>query len=171
ARVDPERGELLLLPRLDPDPRFDYRAADVPGASHPTIAAALARTAQARPTDVVWDPFVGSGLELVERARLGPFERLIGSDLDLRALSAAEKNLKSAHVTRFELVHGDARVLSPRGVNLILTNPPMGRRVVRDGTVGALLEGFVAHAATVLPRGGRLVWLSPAERRTARAAQ
>ena len=29
-------------------------------------------SASARPDDVVWDPFVGSGLELIERARLGP---------------------------------------------------------------------------------------------------
>src|SRR5262249_5372397 len=35
--------EVALVPRGVPDPRFAYRVADVSAASHPTIAAALAR--------------------------------------------------------------------------------------------------------------------------------
>jgi 23S rRNA G2445 N2-methylase RlmL len=163
--------ELLLVPRLAPDPRFDHHVREVPGASHPTIAAALARIAGADPADVVWDPFVGNGLELIERALLGPYQRLIGSDVDARALAASARNFAAARLERCELRLCDARTLRPEGVRVILTNPPMGRRVIRDGTVGDLLEAFVAHAGRVLPRSGRVVWLSPAERRTARAAR
>jgi predicted RNA methylase len=170
ARADAS-GELLLVPRLQPDPRFAFRKRDVPAASHPTIAAALARIAGATARDVVWDPFVGSGLELAERARLGPYARLVGSDIDPRALSAARENLDSAAVTGFELVRADALTFAPRGVTSILTNPPMGRRVARDGTIAALLERFVVHAADVLPRGGRMVWLSVLERRTENVAR
>jgi precorrin-6B methylase 2 len=169
ARVSAASTELLLVPRVQPDPRFDYRVRDVPGTSHPTIAAALARTAGARVSDVVWDPFMGSGLELVERARLGPYARLIGSDIDHSALEAARQNLARAAVDRVELLRGDARTLSPGAVQLIVTNPPMGRRVTRDGTAGDLLDAFLANAARVLAPGGRLVWLSPFEQRTARA--
>ena len=43
---------------------------------------------------------------------------------------------------------------------LIVTNPPMGRRVQR-GTHGELLERFVDHAARVLVPGGVLVWAAP----------
>lgn len=170
ARASTGSPELLLVPRLEPDPRFDYRVADVPGTSHPTIAAALARIAGADPADVVWDPFAGSGLELVERARLGPYQRLIGSDVDPRALAAAARNLARARVERCEIVRGDARTARPEGVRVIVTNPPMGRRLIRDGTLGDLLDAFVANASRVLPRSGRVVWLSPAEERTARAA-
>jgi predicted RNA methylase len=154
-----ERDGILLLPR-GADERFGYRTRDVPAASHPTLAAALARVARARPDDVVWDPFVGSGLELVERARLGPYHRLLGSDVDPRALAAARDNLKSANIEA-TLELGDSLALAPRGVTLILTNPPMGRRVARDGTVRNLLTSFVTHAARVLVPGGRMVWLSP----------
>jgi predicted RNA methylase len=164
-------GELLLVPRVEPDPRFAFRKRDVPAASHPTIAAALARIAGASPNDVVWDPFVGSGLELIERARLGPYTRLIGSDVDPRALSAARENVDSAGVGKVELVRGDALSFAPPGVNLIVTNPPMGRRVARDGSLGELLEQFVQHAARVLPRRGRMVWLSVLDRRTEQAAR
>ncbi len=164
-------GDLWLGPKLDPDPRFGYRKRDVPAASHPTIAAALARLSQPRADDVVWDPFMGSGLELIERAKLGPYARLIGSDLDPRALSAARENLASAEVADTETLLGDALTLRPAGVTSILSNPPMGRRVARDGSLRKLLEGFVQHAANVLSPGGRLVWLSPLDQRTERAAR
>lgn len=170
ARADGS-GDLLVVPRLQPDPRFAFRRRDVPAASHPTIAAALARIAGHSPAEVVWDPFVGSGLELVERARLGPYRRLIGSDIDARALSAARENLDSAGVAAVELIRADALTFAPPGVTSILTNPPMGRRVARDGSIGALLERFVGHAARVLPSGGRMTWLSVLDLRTERAAQ
>ncbi|HVJ88448.1 MAG TPA: hypothetical protein VM580_01515, partial [Labilithrix sp.] len=53
-----------------------------------------------------------------------------------------------------------ACTFAPEGVTLIVTNPPMGRRVHR-GTHGDLLERFVSHAASVLTPGGALVWLVP----------
>ncbi|HEX2670356.1 MAG TPA: HEAT repeat domain-containing protein, partial [Polyangiaceae bacterium] len=71
--IDTRRATLELCPRRFEDPRFSYRTEDVPAASHPTLAAALARVAGTRADDVVWDPFVGSGLELIERGLLGPF--------------------------------------------------------------------------------------------------
>jgi tRNA G10 N-methylase Trm11 len=49
-------------------------------------------------------------------------------------------------------------------VTLIISNPPMGRRVQR-GAHADLLERFVAHAAKVLVPGGALVWLVPEPRR------
>jgi precorrin-6B methylase 2 len=170
--ANPEgRGELLLEPRFDEDPRFAYRRADVPAASHPTIAAALARLAGVQPDEVVWDPFVGSGLELVERARLGPTRELWGSDIEPRALAAARANLDAAGLTSARLVEASALEFAPPSPSLILSNPPMGRRVARDGSVGELLERFVEHAARVLRPSGRLVWLSPLARRTEAAAR
>lgn len=163
-------GFVDLVPRVAPDPRFSYRVSDVPAASHPTLAAALARTAGARDDDVVWDPFVGSGLELVERAKLGPYAALYGTDLDARALDAARRNLESARVERATLERRDARTFARSDVTLVLSNPPMGRRVARDASLGALLEGVVETAARVLVPGGRMVWLSPQAPRTSAAA-
>jgi 23S rRNA G2445 N2-methylase RlmL len=169
--VDPgaARVTLELVPRRDADPRFAWRQGDVPAASHPTLAAALARVAGARPDDVVWDPFVGSGSELVERARLGPARALVGTDLDEQALAVAARNLAAAGV-RAELVRADACAYRPSPApTLVITNPPMGRRVAR-GELGPLLGRFVAHVAHVLAPGGRLVWLTPMPRVTDAAA-
>jgi 23S rRNA G2445 N2-methylase RlmL len=157
---------LRFVPSLDADPRFAYRTRDVPAASHPTIAAALARVARVEAHDVVWDPFVGSGLELVERALLGPYRKLIGSDLDPRALDAARANLTAANARDFELVEADVRQFSPDSVTLVISNPPMGRRVARDGSLPALVEAFVGQIAKTLTRSGRAVFLSPLPDRT-----
>jgi hypothetical protein len=161
---------LLLKPLAAPELRFDYRVRDVPAASHPTLAAALARVARARDSDVVWDPFTGSGVELIERARLGAFRELHGSDLDARALAAAQTNFERAQLSGVQLQQADARTHRVPGLTLALTNPPMGRRVLRARGLSGVLCQVVRNVAGQLLPGGRMVWLSPFADATARAA-
>ena len=168
--IDTLRGRLELCPRRFDDPRFAYRSEDVRAASHPTLAAALARVAPVQADDIVWDPFVGSGLELIERGLLGPYRELHGTDLESQALSAARSNAERAKL-ELRLTQGDARSHRVRGVSLIISNPPMGRRVVRDGNLGSLLDAFLANAASSLAPSGRLVWLSPLAEQTAATAR
>jgi len=162
---------VLLCPRKLADPRFVYRLRDVPASSHPTLAAALVRASRPRADDVVWDPFAGSGSELVERARAGSYTRLIGSDADPAALEAARENVAAASVEGVLLEQADATSHAPAGVNSIITNPPMGRRVARDGSLATLLDAFTDNAARVLVSGGRVTWLSPLGGRTAARAE
>jgi hypothetical protein len=164
------RPRLLLRPVAAPELRFGYRARDVPAASHPTLAAALARVAGVRQDDVVWDPFVGSGSELVERALLGPWLELHGTDLDARALAAAKENAESAKLEGLHLDQADARTHRIAGLTLVLTNPPMGRRVLRARGLSGVLCQVVRNVASQLGPGGRMVWLSPFADATARAA-
>jgi predicted RNA methylase len=168
--IDTRRGTLELCPRRFEDPRFSYRSEDVPAASHPTLAAALARVAGVRAEDVVWDPFVGSGLELIERGLLGPFRELHGSDLESHALDAARSNSERAKLS-VRLQQADARTHRVKNVSLIISNPPMGRRVTRDGNLGPLLDAFLANAASSLVPGGRLVWLCPLADRSVAVAR
>ncbi len=171
ARISTETSvvRVLLAPRFE-DPRFAYRVGDVPAASHPTLAATLVRATRPHADDVVWDPFVGSATELIERARAGSFRALVGSDLDGAALEVARANLLAAGVEA-TLTQADATQHAPAGVTCIVTNPPMGRRVARDGSLAELLDAFVDHAARMLVAGGRLVWLSPLGGRTAARAE
>lgn len=145
------------------DPRFAYRTGDVPAASHPTIAAALAFLAAAHPADVVWDPFVGSGLELCERALRGPYRRLVGTDIDPAALDVARANLQACGAERHELTVRDAAAGAPKGLRptLVITNPPLGRRVHRQADLRAFLCTFVSAVARALAPEGRFVWVSP----------
>lgn len=156
-----------LVPRVD-DQRFAYRTQDVPAASHPTVAAALVAIAGRTEGDVVWDPFVGSGLELCERAVAGGYGTLIGSDQDPRALTAARANLDALEA-KATLLLGDARSLdviaaepaARHGLDLIVTNPPMGQRSSAGEDVEEILSLVLERAGELLRKGGRLVWISP----------
>ncbi len=169
-----EDDTIALVPRGFEDRRFAYRGALVPASSHPTIAAAIAFVAPRRADDVVWDPFVGAGAELVERAKLGPCAKLVGTDLDPKAAEAARANLAAAGIANATIEVADALEWAKEArepVTLILSNPPMGRRVQR-GTHHDVLETFVDRAARVLAPGGALVWTVPEPKRIrARAAR
>jgi hypothetical protein len=168
--VDGDARALELVPRRRADDRFAWRVADVPAASHPTIAAALARLAGDARGERIWDPFVGSGAELIERARFASTRLVIGSDLDVRALAAARANLEAAGLgASSALLRGDARRAPVRGVDLVITNPPLGRRL--RGDPAALLVAALPGLVAALVPGGRLVWVTPAAARTDAAAR
>ena len=157
-----------LSPRLTPDPRYYYRQADVPAASHPPLAACMARLAGGCDNEVAWDPFCGSGLELIERALLGGVQSVYGTDLSAEAVAVGESNFAAAKVRSvaakftccdfrdFEGIEG----LGPNTVSLTVTNPPMGRRVP-IGDLQGLIDDLFSVAATVLQPGGRLVFANP----------
>lgn len=167
-------GEMVeLRPRLVPDPRFSYRRQHLPAASHPPLAAAMARLAGVMEDEVVWDPFCGSGIELIECALRGGVRALIGTDLSAEAIVAAKSN----HVAAGEPV-ADARFVccdfrdhaSIEGlgsVSLIITNPPLGMRVpIPD--LRQLIADLFSVAARVLRPGGRLVFINPFRREFSR---
>lgn len=150
------------------DPRFVYRKATMPASSHPTVAASLALVAGTEAGDVVWDPFVGTGMELIERARLGRFATLFGTDTDAHALVAARANLDAAGFAA-TLVEHDARTFTPgKAVDLVITNPPFGQRVPVAGGVEALLEAVLDNAVARLSHRGRIAFITPRERATHR---
>jgi 23S rRNA G2445 N2-methylase RlmL len=158
-----ERFSVELRPRLSPDPRFAYRRRDVPAASHPPLAACLARLAGNSGHDLVWDPFCGSGLELIERARLGGVTRIFGSDLSAEALEIARSNFAAADLgispTFQKCDFRDAR-FEPGSLSQILTNPPMGRRVPIPN-LPDLIRDLFAISARLLRPGGCLVFANP----------
>jgi 23S rRNA G2445 N2-methylase RlmL len=161
------KSSVELRPRITPDPRLAYRRQDVPAASHPPLAACMARLGQGT-DDVVWDPFCGSGLELIERARLGGVRKIYGSDLDEQAIAIARENLAAAKLPPIDaqFTCSDFRDfagsggLGPNAATLIITNPPMGRRVpIPD--LRQLIEDLFSTAASVLKQGGRLIFANP----------
>jgi predicted RNA methylase len=157
-----------LRPRLTPDPRFPYRQQDVPAASHPPLAAAMARLAGSFPDETVWDPFCGSGLELIERARLGGVSRALGTDLSPAAIEATRSNWHAARFSgvRTDFIQRDFRDFpqipgyGPGSVTLLITNPPLGKRVPIPNLRG-LLEELFETATLALRPGGRMVWINP----------
>ncbi len=161
------QGHLVeLRPRLVPDPRYSYRLQDVPAASHPPLAACMARLGGR--AEIVWDPFCGSGVELIECALLGGARRIYGTDLSEEAIAITAGNFAAAKVsgvqTKFACCdfRDFAKVegLGPNSVDLIVSNPPMGRRIP-IGNLRQLIADFFAVAVKALRPGGRLVFANP----------
>ena len=157
-----------LRPKFAPDPRLSYRTDDVEAASHPPLAACMARLAGRRGLELVWDPFCGSGLELIESALLGGVKKIFGTDISPEAIAIAQANVAAAKLqdvqTKFVCCdfreHAKIEGLGSAGVTLIITNPPLGRRVRVPNLRGMFADLFTV-AADVLKPGGRLVFANP----------
>jgi len=163
-----EGGVVELIPRLSPDPRLAFRVQDVPAASHPPLAACMARLAGRGMDETVWDPFCGSGLELIERALLGGVRNIYGTDLSAGAIEIARKNFAAANLQPVQATftrcdfrdYQQIKGLGQGSVSVVITNPPMGRRVPIADLRG-LIEDLFSVAATVLKPGGKLIFANP----------
>jgi hypothetical protein len=157
-----------LRPKITPDPRLYFRTDDVWAASHPPLAACMARLAGVEKGEIVWDPFCGSGLELIECALRGGVKSIHGTDLDAAALAIAQANVTAAKLSggAAQFTQADFREftkvagLGPQSVSLIITNPPMGRRVRVPSLRGLIADLFTAASIALKP-GGRLVFPNP----------
>ena len=157
-----------LRPKLTPDPRFTYREDDIRAASHPPLAACMARLSGRVNNEIVWDPFCGSGLELIERALLGGVQRIYGTDISPDAIAISRANSAAAQVKAVQWKfaccdfrdYATVEGLGPKSVTLMITNPPMGRRI-RVPDLRGLLRDLFAVAAKVLKPGGRLIFANP----------
>jgi 23S rRNA G2445 N2-methylase RlmL len=165
---DAQGDSVELRPEVSPDPRLYFRLQDVPAASHPPLAACMARLAGRVENDIVWDPFCGSGLELIERSLLGGVNAIYGTDLSPEAVAITRKNFEAANVKVGKAIfaccdfrdHAALEGLGPNSATLVITNPPMGKRVpIPD--LRQLIDDLLSAAATVLRPGGRLVFANP----------
>jgi tRNA (guanine6-N2)-methyltransferase len=144
----------------------DYKAIHRPASLRPTVAAAMVRLADIRPGHVVVDPMSGVGTilaETLERSRSAGLKPLLllGGDLELGAVRAAEPNLRG--LGRVFLHCWDARALPlpSAGVHRIISNPPFGKQLGTPETIGPLYRQAVAEFDRVLrPRGKAVLLVS-----------
>ncbi len=156
-------AELLLAIRLSSEPmrHREYKVAHRPASLRPAVAAALGWLAGVNERDVVLDPFCGAGTILIERANLGRYAELIGSDRDSDALAAARLNVGHRYQPiRLEQWDAAALPLSDASVTKIITNLPWGMRYGSHGENRKLYPAWIAEFNRVLAPGGRMVLLS-----------
>jgi len=118
--------------------------------------------------EIVRDPFCGSGLELIERARLGGVQSIYGTDLSPDAIAISRANFAAARVAAVQSKfaccdfrdYAKVEGLGPKSVTLVITNPPMGRRI-RVPNLRGLFGDLFAVSARVLKPGGRLIFANP----------
>ncbi|MGC1189721.1 MAG: methyltransferase domain-containing protein [Candidatus Binatus sp.] len=156
-------AEFFLTVRLSDDKmrHREYKAAHRPASLRASSAAALGWLSEPRADDVVLDPFCGAGTILIERAHLGRYAMLLGSDRDSAALEAARVNV-GARFKPIQLENWDAGAL-PLGdasVNKIVTNLPWGIRYGSHGENRKQYPLWFKEFARVLKRGGAMVLLT-----------
>lgn len=155
--------ELLIAVRLS-DERMrhrEYKVAHMPGSLRPSVAAALAWLSAPQAEDIVLDPLCGTGTILIERAHLGRYKLLIGSDHDRDALAAARENVGPRYQP-LELHSWDAAAipLPAGGANKIITNLPWGMRHGSHEENRRLYPRILAEFKRVVARGGLVVMLT-----------
>ncbi len=155
--------ELMLAIRLTDDRmrQREYKVAHLPGSLRPSAAAALAWLSEPRDEDVVLDPFCGAGTILIERAHLGRYRMLIGTDRDSAALEAARANVGPRYQPiRLEQSDAAALPLEDGSVDKVITNLPWGRRFGSHPENRRLYPRWIAEMQRVLKPGGAMVLLT-----------
>jgi tRNA (guanine6-N2)-methyltransferase len=155
--------EFFLTVRLSDDRmrHREYKAVHRPASLRSASAAALAWLASPRDDDVFLDPFCGAGTILIERAHLGRYRELIGSDRDAAAIAAARINVGSRYKPiRLENWDAAKMPLEDGSVSTIVTNLPWGITYGTHGENRKLYPRWFEEFARVLRSGGTMVILT-----------
>lgn len=176
---DDENGDLLLrvrpsalntggwevLIRLTPRPLATrpWRVHNMPGALNATIAAAMIKMTNPRPTGRFLNMMCGSGTLLIERLQQGPAAIAVGCDIDATALIGARKNLEAAQVAdRALLCAWDATELPfvANSFNVICADLPWGQLVGSHADNAALYPKMLTEAARLATPSALLILLT-----------
>lgn len=141
--------------------RFNRRVALKP----PVAYALLRLAADGRPPPArLLDPCCGTGTILLEAGATLPGTALFGGDSSRSCVAGTRANLAAALQGPARVTRVDARALArhyPAGYfDLIVTNPPYGRRLGRGIHFARFYADLLAGAATVLRPHGRLALLA-----------
>ncbi len=156
-------AEFFLTVRLSDDRmrHREYKTAHRPASLRASSAAALAWLSEPREDDVVLDPFCGAGTILIERAHLGRYAMLLGSDRDAGAIAAARVNVGERYKPiQLESWDAGALPLGDASVSKIVTNLPWGLRYGSHGENRKLYPLWFKEFARVLKGGGMMVMLT-----------
>jgi tRNA G10 N-methylase Trm11 len=156
-------AEFFLMVRLSDDRmrHREYKTAHRPASLRASSAAALAWISEPRDDDVVLDPFCGAGTILIERAHLGRYAMLLGSDRDHGAIAAARVNVGERYKPiQLEGWDAGSLPLGDASVSKIITNLPWGLRYGSHGENRKLYPLWFKEFARVLMSGGVMVLLT-----------
>lgn len=133
----------------------DWRVRGHSAAVNATIAAAMVRLSEPKPTDRVANLMCGSGTILIERLLAGPVKSAVGVDIDPAAIAAAAENSAGFDV---ELHTADIADWTGGPFDVIFADPPWGDKTGSHETNEALHDLLLRKACDV--QATRLVVLT-----------
>ncbi len=149
---------------------------DYSGMLPPKVAQAMINLSEAKPNDIILDPFCGSGTILTEAMLMG-YQDLIGSDISKKAVSDTEKNIEwikknyQLSIINYQLFNKNAVELSKfikrNSVGAIITEPYLGPQRGRFNikqtiqNLEKLYTESLAEFKKILKPGGRVVMVWP----------
>jgi tRNA (guanine6-N2)-methyltransferase len=146
----------------------EYKLEHFPASLRPTMAAAMVRLAELKPTHAVLDPMCGAGTILAEtwlfaRQHDAPHTpwnlTLQGGDIDPHHLRAAKANLNA--LVDLPLRTWDARrlPLEDASIDRIICNLPFGKQLSSPEEIGPLYRSVAQELDRVLRPKGKAVLL------------
>lgn len=168
----PEEGDLLIrlrptetgdswevLARQTPLPLSarSWRVCNRLGGLNATIAYAAHKLSGFRHEDRIFNPMCGSGTLMIERALMGPFDAMVGVDIDADAVSCAQKNAFAAR-KNLEFAQVDAldTGLPNRQFDLIVTDLPWGDAIGSHDHNESLYPAFLKEMHRLCSKNGRV---------------
>lgn len=139
----------------------EWRKFLMPASLDPTLAYLMCTLSGVSKNDIFLDPTCGSGTIVIERSFAGPYNRIIGSDIDKKVIEHAKKNIKLAN-KKIEICNWDAKniPLGEKSVIKIVANLPYGRRVGSHRSNLELYSLFVKELNRIMKENGRAVLLT-----------
>jgi tRNA (guanine10-N2)-dimethyltransferase len=131
-----------------------------PSAMPSKLARCMVNLARAKGSEMVLDPFCGTGSVMVEAALVGC--RTLGFDVQRRMILGCRKNLNHFASKSEGLVIADARRLPLTRIDHFVTDPPYGRSATTlKSTTKQIVEGVLGSAWSLLGKGQRICIASP----------
>ena len=113
-------------------------------------------------SDVVYDPFCGSGTLLLERGYAAPYQKMYAADNDADMVRRAEEKLARLKNVFIKIEDAAFSSLASGSVSTIITDPPWGSfQKIEDPTI--FYQNMLTEFARVLRPDGVVVMLSGAK--------
>jgi len=165
-RMDLDEDSVLLGLRLTDNRihRKGYKVSHVPASLSPSAAYCMVLLSDPKPSDVFADPMCGAGTIIAERTMAGRYSRIIGGDIDAKAILSAQKNTGSGRLSP-DLMRWDA-LRMPLGnhvIDKIVCNLPFGKQTEKLEHEYQYLDFFKESYRVLKPRGKMVILSSEPE--------
>lgn len=131
-----------------------------PSAMQAKLARCMVNLAHPRTSDLILDPFCGTGTMLIEAALIGC--RTVGLDVQRRMARGTLRNMNHFKVKPEGIIVTDARTLPINKLDCVVTDPPYGTSsTTLRRTTKQIIEEILAAVYNLLNEGRRICIAAP----------